>query len=198
MCFHSSRLHGDTVLFFLSRALCTLVQAYQSPFSCYRISSLPPEGTESHNIAPTVRIQSHISPGYLFTPLDRWSFKYLLHACSLIIVKLQILGSLWYPWRVKLCRVLVHKVCVFGSTAATKVLHLHHLWQDGLVKVVLQSCRREVSLVQVIILILQTNAISTVKKRHDIQLCHSSHGYLPACCHRGPDLIPAQSMPNLW
>jgi len=130
----------------------------------YKMFMLPPEKTACHNFVPLVRIQSHILLRHLFAPLHRWSFKHLLHASSLIIVKLKILGSLRYPWWVKLCRVLVHQVSVFGSTAATEVLHLHHLWQDGLIKVVLQCCCREISLIQVIIIILQINT------RHDVGL----------------------------
>ena len=164
----------------------------QSQLSCYKMFTLPPEETVSHNFVPPVRIQSHVLLRHLFAPLHRWSFKYLLHASCLIIVKLQILGSLWYPWWVKLGRVLVHQVSVFGSTAATEVLHLHHLWQDGLIKVVLQCCCREISLIQVIILILQINT------RHDVGPYHSSNGYSPAYQHRSPGLIPGQSfMPNL-
>jgi len=193
MCFHSLRLYGDgaSVCLFPSATIHTS-WGCQSPLSWYKMFMLPPEETASDNFVPPVRIQSHILLRHLFAPLHRWPFKYLLHASSLIIMKLQILGSFRYPWWVKLCRILVHQVSVFGSTAATKVLHLHHLWQDGLIKVVLQCCCREISLIQVIILILQINT------RHDVGLYHSSDGYSPACQQRSPDLIPGQSsMPNL-
>jgi hypothetical protein len=60
--------------------------------------------------------------------------------------------------------------------------------------VVLQCCGREVSLIQVIVVILQINAISTVKKRHDVGLCCSSGSYSPQRTRFNPRPVHAKSV----
>ena len=60
----------------------------------------------------------------------------------MVQLELEVLRGFLAPGSVELRRVLIHQMRVLGSPAAAKVLNLHNLWQNRLVKLVFQrGCR---------------------------------------------------------